>query len=355
MDIYLKVYKYYNLGTNLRKNEIMQNLEESGIENMETYDFEENLENPEFVSYPEPVEFSYNLSKKDKTVTAKVYDYGAMSMVTEVKYEVDSLEDFHDELKRYDPRPKLEKDFDNIYIKVADKFEGLSDEILSSFNHLYSVYCIDNKDNVNKKELIENNQKIIVSLLSDEYEDINFSQQQKDAVLRYDNSYFESDYIVVHWNNAFILDKKVNYPEKLYIIELANIQFNKLQTYDSFIDEYLSQYLSSNGHSFFRFIPFIKSGMSNKVKEIADLRVELERVIDVMDNFEKFQGQWYLARLYYLANSAFQINRWRNLVENRINKVNELYNLINSEINRKRMLFLNILMLLLFILWFLGI
>ena len=94
---------------------------------------------------------------------------------------------------------------------------------------------------------------------------------------------------------------------------------------------------------------------SGKVKEIANLRVELEQIIDMMDNFEKYKGNWYLARLYYLANNAFQINRWKNLLEKRINKVNDLYNLVNSEINRKRMLFLNILMLLLFVLWFLGV
>ncbi|HKL13631.1 MAG TPA: hypothetical protein VJ907_08505 [Halanaerobiales bacterium] len=355
MDIYMKVYKYYNLGTTLRKKEIMKNLKESGIKYMGTYDFDDNLENPSFVSYPEPIEFTYDCKEKEKEVTAKVYDYGAMSMMYEVKYEVNSLEEFHEEIKKYDPRPQIEQDFDEIYQKISDKFEGLNDNILSKFNHLYSVYCIDNKGNIDKKELLENNEKIIVSLLSDEYQDINFSQQQKEAVMRYSNSFLKNDYIVVHWNNAFILDNKENYTEKLFIIELANIQFNKLQTYDSFIDDYLSEYLLSNNKSILRFIPFIKSGMSKKVKEIADLRVELERVIDVMDNFEKFQGQWYLARLYYLANSAFQINRWKNLVENRIKKVNELYNLINSEINRKRMLFLNILMLLLFVLWFLGI
>ena len=355
MEICLKVYKFYNLGTTLRKNEIMNNLKEAGIEDMETYDFEENLENPSFVSYPEPIEFTYNLREKDEKIIGKVFDYGAMSMMTDIKYEVNSLEEFHQEIKKYDPRMEIEKDFDNIYNKISSNFEGLSDDILSSFNHLYSVYCIDNKDNINKKELIENNEKIIVSLLSDEYEDINFSQQQKEAVMRYNNSFLERDYIVVHWNNAFILDKKENYPEKLFMIELANVQFNKLQTYDRFIDEYLSEYLLNKEKSALRFIPFIKSGLSKKIKEIADLRVELERVIDVMDNFEKFQGQWYLARLYYLANGAFQITRWRNLVENRINKVNELYNLINSEMNRKRMLFLNVLMLLLFILWFLGI
>src|SRR6056297_2270025 len=118
MEICLKIYKFYNLGTTLRKNEIMNNLKETGIENMETYDFEENLENPSFVSYPVPIEFTYNLREKDDKVIGKVFDYGAMSMMTEIKYEVNSLEEFHEEIKKYDPRREIEKDFDSIYNKI---------------------------------------------------------------------------------------------------------------------------------------------------------------------------------------------------------------------------------------------
>lgn len=355
MDIYLKVYKYYNLGLTLSKEEIVNKLREAGIKSLRTYDFDENLENPSFVSYPEPVEFDYALKDINRRVNAKVYDYGAMSIMSEMKYEVNSLKEFYKTIKNKNIKEEIEKEFDKVYQIVADKFDAFEEEILNTFNHLYSVYCIDHKGGLNKEELISENQNIIVSLLTDEYQDINFSSQQKEAVLKDNSSFLTNDYTVVHWNNALMVDKKENFFEKLFIIELANIQFVKLKTYDSLIDKYLNEYLSNQKRKKINFVPFIKNGSSSKVKEIANLRVELEKVIDMMDNFEKYKGNWYLARLYYLANNAFQINRWKNLIEKRINKVNDLYNLINSEINRKRMLFLNILMLLLFVLWFLGI
>lgn len=354
MDIYMKVYKYYNLGTTLRKHQIVNKLKDTGIKNLETYDFEEKSENPEFISYPEPIEFSYELEKLEKNISGKVYDYGAMSLTIEIKYEVESLEEFYNIIKEQDPRPELENKFDEFFDKISYKFEALDDTMIQQFNHLYTVYCIDNHGNLDAETIIKNNENLIVSLLTDEFYKINFSSDQREAVLRYNNSYLKSDYTIVHWNNSLIIDEKENFSEKLFIIELVNIQFIKLQTYDSFIDDYLSEYRLSN-KSRFGFIPFFRSGMGRKIKGIADLRVELERVIDIMDNFEKFQGHWYLARLYYLSSSAFQIPRWRNLVEHRVNKINDLYNLLSSEINRKRMLLLNVLMLLLFVLWFLGI
>jgi len=355
LDIYLKIYKYYNLGTTLSKHQILNKLKDTGIKNLETYDFDEKTEQPEFISYPKPVEFSYDLEKSDENISAKVYDYGAMSLTTELKYEVDSLEEFYNEIKENDPRPEKATKFDELFDKISYKFEALDKTIMQQFNHLYTVFCIDNKGNLDAEFLINNNENLIVSLLSDEFHKINFSSEQKEAVLRYNNSFLKTDYTIVHWNNSFVIDEKENFPEKLFIIELVNIQFIKLQTYDSFIDDYLSEYMLTNDKSRFGFIPFFRTGMGRKIKGIADLRVELERVIDIMDNFEKFQGHWYLARLYYLSSSAFQITRWRNLVENRINKVNELYNILSSETNRKRMLLLNVLMLLLFVLWFLGI
>lgn len=355
MDIYMKVYKYYNLGTILRKHQIVNKLQETGIKNLETYDFDERSENPEFISYPEPIEFSYNLEKSRKNITAKVYDYGAMSLTAELKYEVDSLEEFYNKIKEKDPRPELETKFDKVFDKISYKFEALDETIMRQFNHLYTVYCIDNHGNLDAEAIIKNNKNLIVSLLTNEFYKINFSSDQREAVLRYNNSFLKTDYTIVHWNNSLIIDEKENFPEKLFIIELVNIQFIKLQTYDSFIDDYLSEYMLGNKSNTVSYIPFLRTGMGRKIKEVADLRVEQERIIDIMDNFEKFQGHWYLARLYYLSSSAFQIPRWRNLVEHRVNKVNELYNLLSSEINRKRMLLLNVLMLLLFVLWFLGI
>lgn len=355
MDIYMKVYKYYNLGTTLSKQQIIDKLKDTDIKNIETYDFEKKTENPVFISYPEPIEFFYELENSEKNITGKVYDYGAMSLNTEIKYEVDSLEEFYNKIKEHDPRTELETKFDDFFEKIYYKFEALDDTMIQQFNHLYTVYCIDNHGNLDAETIIKNNENIIVSILTDEFYKINFSSDQREAVLRYNNSYLKSDYTIVHWNNSLVIDEKENFSEKLFIIELVNIQFIKLQTYDSFIDDYLSEYMLSNNNSRFGFIPFFRTGMGRKIKGIADLRVELERVIDIMDNFEKFQGHWYLARLYYLSSSAFQIPRWRNLVENRVNKVSELYNILSSETNRKRMLLLNVLMLLLFVLWFLGI
>ena len=355
MDIYLNFYKYYNLGKRMKREEIIEGLEKSGIDNIKQHELENNYESPEFISYPEPIRFNYKFKDLKQEAKVKVYRYGVLSIKTTFNYEVDSLEQLHELIKNNDINKNAENEFDKLYDKISDNFTSLFKEDFELFSHTYSIYCIDNSNIGEAYDLVNKNKDIVISLLTEEYENMNFSEEQKKSVLDHDISFFNSDYTTIYWNNALIIDNNSNFNDKLFVIELANIQFNVLKTYDEYIDQHLSDYLITNNKKITNIIPFFKSGISKKIDEIMKLRFELEKVVDVMDNFEKFQGEWYLARVYYRASKAFQIDRWRNLIENRIKKVNELYNLINSEINRKRMLWLNILMLLLFILWFLGI
>lgn len=355
MDISLNFYKYYNLGKKVKREEIVESLKKAGIDNFKEHELEDNYERPEFISYPEPVRFNYEFKQLNQKAKVKVYSYGVLSIKTTFRYEVDSLEQLHELVKQKDISKNAIDEFDKLYNKISNHFTSLFKDDSGVFSHTYSVYCIDNSNIGEAYDLVNKNKDVVISLLTEEYDDMNFSEEQKKAVLDYDISFFNSDYTAIYWNNALIIDNKSNFNDKLFIIELANIQFNVLKTYDEYIDQHLSDYLTDNNKKILNFLPFFKSGISKKINEIMKLRFELEKVVDVMDNFEKFQGEWYLARVYYLASKAFQIDRWRNLIESRIKKVNELYNLINSEINRKRMLWLNILMLLLFLLWFLGI
>jgi|AntRauTorcE11897_2_1112592.scaffolds.fasta_scaffold07391_1 uncharacterized Rmd1/YagE family protein len=339
----------------MKREEIIESLKKSGVDNFKEHQLEDNYERPEFISYPEPVSFHYEFKQLNQKAKVKVYRYGVLSIKTTFSYEVDSLEQLHELVKEKDIRKRTINEFDKLYNKISNYFTSLLKDDSDVFSHTYSVYCIDNSNIGEAYDLVNKNKDIVISLLTEEYDNMNFSEEQKKAVLDYDISFFNSDYSAIYWNNALIIDNNSNFNDKLFIIELANIQFNVLKTYDEYIDQHLSDYLTDNNKKILNFLPFFKSGISKKINEIMKLRFELEKVVDVMDNFEKFQGEWYLARVYYLASKAFQIDRWRNLIENRIKKVNELYNLINSEINRKRMLWLNILMLLLFLLWFLGI
>ncbi|MGM0445448.1 MAG: hypothetical protein ACQEQH_03490 [Bacillota bacterium] len=355
MDTSLNFYKYYNLGKRIKREEIIESLKKAGIDNFKQHELKDNYEAPEFISYPEPVKFDYEFKHLNQKAKVKVYSYGVLSIKTMFNFEVDSLEQLHGLVKQKDISKNAIDEFNKLYDKISNHFTSLLKDDNNVFSHTYSVYCIDNSNIGEAYDLVDQNKDVIISLLTEEYENINFSDEQKKAVLDYDISYFNSDYTAIYWNNALIIDNNSNFNDKLFIIELANIQFNVLKTYDEYIDQYLSDYFMNNNKKLSNFLPFFKSGISNKINEIMKLRFELEKVVDVMDNFEKFQGEWYLARVYYLASKAFQIDRWRNLIENRIKKVNELYNLINSEINRKRILWLNILMLLLFLLWFIGI
>ena len=125
-----------------------------------------------------------------------------------------------------------------------------------------------------------------------------------------------------------------------------------LKLYDRYIDNYLSDFMESIDRLLKMKLLLHLPGLKNSISELTRIRVDIEKVTEMLDNYEKYFGKWYLARIYAQACEAFEINRWRELMESRLEKVTEFYSMMEEEINRNRMLFLNVLTLMLFILWF---
>jgi len=273
----------------------------------------------------------------------------------EIPYKFSELADLLVQLKSSHFEQELEEKFNLIYKEISTHFEGLAEKkIRTNFNHLYYVYCLSDTGYTDASEMITDKKQQLTALLTGMYEADNFNDSYMDDVLEHHTSIYSDDCTVIHWYSGLIIDEQGNFQEKLFIIELANIQFFKLRVYDDYIDNYLNNYLRKANQAFHRFLANFLPGVRSQMKEITSIRVELEKITDIMDNFEKFYGNWYQAKIYYLASDAFAIQRWRKLIRSRMDIVNELYSLLNEEVNRSRMLFLNFLMLLLFLLWFIN-
>lgn len=315
------------------------------------------MEEPDFIKYPEPIFFNpsqtFSWNEEEIPIQGKVYTYGALSLSVEIPVKNADTTDVLAMMASNKLEKKIEDIFDNLYRQLAVEFnEPAQQELITNYNHMYHIFCFSSTGYDNVEEIVKSGKDDITALLTGMYQHKDFSREQRQDVLSHKTRFYQEDCTIVYWNNALVIDDNEQFTEKLFIIELANIQFIKLQVFDSFIDEYLSSYLLESNRTFRRWIPQLLPGVSNRIREINELRVELEKMTDIMDNFEKFFGSWYLAKIYYQASKAFEIPRWRKLLDSRMNTVNELFSLLNEEINRSKMLFLNLLMLLLFVLWF---
>lgn len=63
----------------------------------------------------------------------------------------------------------------------------------------------------------------------------------------------------------------------------------------------------------------------------------------------KFVGDWHLARVHRLARERFHLDQWRASVERRLGQLDQLYTLAHNELYERRMLVLEVAIVLLFV------
>ena len=360
MEFTLNLFKFYDLGSPLERSEIIKKINKMNIEskNMKKYKFDSDKGEPDYINYPEPITLYINKNTKKEEqveIVAKIFNYGVLTLKTELKPEVEDI----DQLKKFYEKEsiinRVEKLFDKLYNLFHQGFSTKKKKKKyknkKNFTNLYPVYCICDTDYNDVEKLVDANREEISELLLGINEKSTFSEEQINNVLKFNTRFYNKDYSIIHWNGTLAIDNEADYEDLLFIIEIANIQFIKLRAYDDYIGNYLSDYLDLTQNKFQRGINLFNP-VSQMIKNISKIRVELEHITEMMDNFEKFFGKWYMAKIYYLASSAFEIPRWKKIIESRLDTVDDLYTMINNEKNRKKMLFLNFITLLLFLLWF---
>ncbi|MFW6269117.1 MAG: hypothetical protein ACOC4G_03455 [Bacillota bacterium] len=361
MDFTLQIFKFYDLSSPISVFKIVRNIKKFSTKNLEQYDISNINKEPNFIDYPKPISFEYNEQnfywKNEKlNILGKIYGYGALSLNTEIKLKINDIKEINQYINNNKPLKIIESHLDSIYQKINKQFNEDNKSFYpeTDINHLYPVYCISSTGLKDVKKLVMNNKQEITALLSGIHENNNtFSQDQIKNILNNQIiRFYEKDYNIIHWYGSLIVDNDASYSDILFTIELANIQFLKLQAYDKFLDNYLENYLYSIKNTLTKKLPYLILGVRKIMKEITQLRIEFDIITEIMENFEKLYGNWYLAKIYYLTGKAFEIPRWKKMVSSKIETIDELYHMLQEESNNTKMLTLSFLTFLLFILWF---
>ena len=130
----------------------------------------------------------------------------------------------------------------------------------------------------------------------------------------------------------------------LYALELANLQLEEFRVMDQRLDNYLDrayQDLDRTGWGFF--------GAANKtLRHLRRFRVDVAMLTDEVTHSTKFFGDWHLARVYLGARDRFYLDQWRTSVEQRLAQLDKLYSVVHAEVNERRMLWLEIIIVIFF-------
>jgi hypothetical protein len=276
----------------------------------------------------------------------RVYEVGVVSIAMRVPFEAErfcNLLPFH--------KPVLDdrRTFDVVARDLCQQVcESLKDVMVrsspTSVPEAYTVFCLTEIDGVQDVNAWLAAQHREIAELLTESEPGTLSETQVAEVVRIRRSFAKTDAVVIDWDAALAIDLTGYVDDVLYVLELANLQLEEYRVMDERLDGYLDRaYEDVKSHRF----GFL-GAYSKTLGALRVFRVDVTKLNDEVTHISKFFGDWHLARVYLGARERFYLDHWRNSVEDRLSRVDALYTVVNSDVGNKRMLWMEVLVLIFF-------
>jgi hypothetical protein len=208
----------------------------------------------------------------------------------------------------------------------------------------YTVFCITEAPGVDDANGWLNRERRTLASFLAQSEPDQLSEMQVAEVLRLTRSYANTDVVIIDWDAALVVDLAGQVDDVLYVLELANLQLEEFRTMDQKLDRYVNRAYDDLEQ---RRLPVLGIG-SATLQKLRRFRVDLAKLVDEVSNITKFFGDWYLARVYLAAHERFYLDQWRSSVEKRLTQIDEIYQVLHAEMNERRMLWLEVLIVLFF-------
>ena len=293
----------------------------------------------------------------------KIFSVGGPSITVRVPFDVSSIAElvqYHDLCFKPGPYSPAASLHDEVLALAEQVREDIKSHLIRPVEKLapdeaYTVFAITSPldtpegTHVPAEDWFEANRRQVAALLTEETNTAHLSDQEADESTSRYLSYYDHDMVVVDWDAALIVDESRYIDEMVYLMELANLQLAELEAYDRLLDNVIDRSyrdLSSNGG-----LTGIRqwSGRTT-LKELRELRIDLARLSDELQNITKFFGDWHLARIYQALASRFHLADWHKTTDEKLKTLDDLYQLLQADRNHRTMLILEVTIVLLFIL-----
>ncbi len=283
----------------------------------------------------------------------KIFPMGAISLSFRVTFDVPSVNDlvkFHD--LRYANGGSLH---DDVLATVEEVRRELQPYLIRPVEKLadeeaYTVFCITSPmenaqgERIRTEDWLARNRRAVAALLTEERDTAHLSDQESEESTSRYLAYYDHDLAVIDWDAALVIDEPRYTEEVVYLMELANLQLAELEVYDRVLDDVMDRAyrdLAVRGLG--------KGSGRRTLAELREIRVDLARLQDELQNSAKFFGDWHLARIYQAVSARFHLADWQKTIDEKLQTLDELYQLLQTDRNNRWMLILEATIVLLFI------
>ena len=159
-------------------------------------------------------------------------------------------------------------------------------------------------------------------------------------------SFTSQDAVVVDWNAAIIFDELAD--DARAVLEFGNLELLELRILDMKLDEALGQAYDILGRQrpgwLWSFGTF-----EQDLNKIARLQADSAYLFEGINNRLKLLGDQYLARIYRGVTQQFCLGEWDTTLQRKLNTLQDIYEKLSHRLLDKRMEFMEILIVVLFV------
>lgn len=290
-----------------------------------------------------PLKISIGKIKQENVeinLSTKIFSTGSISVVLDIQKDIKSLDEIKEILNKIN--------FEKIAKETKDKIcKNMEDCIINfkkdgEFEEFLTIFL---KIEKNVEEFINHNKDKIAKILEFDEE---VSKKTIDEIMKSNINYYENELIIISWSGAICINIDKDEIEKIsFIFEIANLQHLELRVYDYEIDELLKESIKKLKIKWYK---ALFGGMKKEIEKIMERRIEIQDIIESAINMGKFFGDWYYAKVYEQVKKELHIDEWRNSIMRKIDYMEEFYKSLQNSMNSTRSLFLELMIVIIFIL-----
>jgi hypothetical protein len=165
-------------------------------------------------------------------------------------------------------------------------------------------------------------------------EPVALSPKAVEEALQGSLSYYPSDLVVIGAAAALVVDDSVDAAATGQVLEIAKMQLLEFRYYDGLMSKLLSDVYDLLERK--RNVLLARWSLPRDAHRVNTIRLDVMELTERIDNAVKFVSDIYYARVYRLASTRIGLPDYRNLVDEKLRAVGEMYDFMVDQFNDAR-------------------
>ena len=181
-------------------------------------------------------------------------------------------------------------------------------------------------------ELLAEHASEIVQLVRGEFAPL--AAKASAEILEASVSYYPTDLVIVASTAALVYDRAEDATATFQVLEYAKMQLLEFRYYDCLMTRLLSDVYDALETKRNRL--WQRWSLPRDAERFNTIRLDVMELTERIDNAIKFVSDVYYARVYRLAAARLGVSEYRNLVDEKLRTMGELYDFMVDQFNESR-------------------